>query len=147
MLAYRGEWLERFDARTGWVWLAGGLLGVVALFVVGADAACLAPGGSRVQAVLWATYESGLCVALCVGLLTLFREAVTGGGRLAREASAAAYTVYLVHLPLVAAVQYYLSGRGLAAAGAWVVTCAVAIPCALLLSAGLRRLPGARRVW
>ncbi|WP_406129535.1 acyltransferase [Streptomyces sp. NBC_00989] len=146
VVAHRQGWLERFDARTGWVWLTGGLLGVAALFAAGADAPCFGPGGLNAPAALWAAYESALCVSLCVGLLTLFREAVTGGGRISRELAADSYAVYIVHLPLVVTVQYYLSGRGLSAAGAWTAVSGVALPAAFLLAAGLRRLPGFRRV-
>ncbi|MFJ2610051.1 acyltransferase [Streptomyces sp. NPDC087425] len=146
VLAHRHGWLERFDARTGWVWLTGGLLGVAALFAAGADAPSFGPGGLNAPAALWAAYESALCVSLCVGLLTLFREAVTGGGPVSRELAANSYAVYIVHLPLVVTVQYYLSGRSLSAAGAWTAVSGVALPAAFLLAAGLRRLPGFRRV-
>ncbi|MEV8546534.1 acyltransferase [Streptomyces sp. NPDC051572] len=146
VLAHRHDWLERFDARTGWVWLTGGLVGTAVLFGVGADAACFGRGGLNAPAALWAAYESALCVSLCVGLLTLFREAITSGGRVSRELACDSYAVYIVHLPLVVTLQYYLSGRGLSAATAWTAASVVVVPAAFLLAAGLRRLPGFRRV-
>ncbi|MEV6507788.1 acyltransferase [Streptomyces sp. NPDC051642] len=116
------------------------------LFGVGADAPCFGSGGLNAPAALWAVCESALCVSLCVGLLTLFREAVTGGGRVSRELAADSYAVYIVHLPLVVTLQYYLSGRGLSAAAAWTAVSGAVVPAAFLLAAGLRRLPGFRRV-
>ncbi|MFL5993868.1 MAG: hypothetical protein ACJ736_06050 [Streptomyces sp.] len=53
---------------------------------------------------------------------------------------------YIVHLPLVVTVQDGLAGRGLSAAGAWAVVCVLVVPVSFLLAAGLRRLPGFRRV-
>jgi glucan biosynthesis protein C len=145
--AHRHGWLARFDVRTGWVWLTGGLLGVAALFAVGSDAPCFGPGGLNAPAALWTAYESALCVSLCVGLLTLFREAVTGGRRISRELAADSYAVYIVHLPLVVALQYCLAGRrGLSAAVAWTAVSGVEVPAAFLVAAGLRRLPGFRRL-
>ncbi|MFF2519472.1 acyltransferase [Streptomyces sp. NPDC058086] len=85
-------------------------------------------------------------MSLGVGLLTLFRQAVTGGGRVSRELASDAYAVCIVHLPLVVTVQYYLAGRGLSAATAWATVSAGVVPLAFLLAAGLRRLPGFRRV-
>jgi hypothetical protein len=41
-------------------------------------------------------YESALCVALDVGLLTLFREIVTGRGRLSTELAVGSYVVYII---------------------------------------------------
>lgn len=52
----------------------------------------------------------------------------------------------MVHLPLVVTLQYYLAGRGLAATAVWSTALVAAAPSAFLLVAGLRRLPGFRRV-
>ncbi|MEU6379340.1 acyltransferase [Streptomyces sp. NPDC046909] len=146
VLAFRHGWLERFDARTGWVWLTGGLACVALLFVIGADADCFGPGGFDGSSALWAAYESALCVALCVGLLTLFRETVTRRTRLSGELAAGSYAVYIIHLPLVVTLQYYLADRGLPAVGAWAAVCALTLPTAFLTAAWLRRLPGFGRV-
>ncbi|MGW2749142.1 hypothetical protein [Streptomyces sp. NPDC001450] len=128
------------------MWLTGGLLGVAALFAIGADAPCFAAGGFNAASALWASYESGLCVALCVGLLTLFRETLSRSHRLSAELAADSYGVCIVHLPLVVGAQYYLSGRGLSAVGAWRIVCVLVVPVAFLTTAGLRRVPGFRRV-
>ncbi|CAL9528793.1 acyltransferase family protein [Streptomyces sp. enrichment culture] len=146
LLACRHDWLDRFDARVGRTWLAGGAAGVAVLFAVGADAGGFGPGGANGPAALWAAYESALCVALCVGLLTLFRTAVTGGTRWSRELAADSYGVYVVHLPMVVAVQYALADRSSSAVGLWITVTVLAVPAAFLLAAGLRRLPGVRRV-
>ncbi|MGW0762923.1 acyltransferase family protein [Streptomyces sp. NPDC002814] len=146
VLAHRHGWLDRFDARTGWVWLTGGLVGAALLFAIGTDAPCFEPGGPNAPAALWAAYDSALGVALGVGLLTVFRETVRGGGRLSRELAADSYGVYIVHLPLVVTLQYYLADRGLTPVVAWAAVSAVAVPAAFLLAAVLRRLPGAGRV-
>ncbi|MFD8568809.1 acyltransferase [Streptomyces sp. NPDC059639] len=58
----------------------------------------------------------------------------------------AIYTVYIVHVPLVVTLQYLLAGRGLPATAAWCVVAVAGTVSAYALSAGLRRLPGARRV-
>lgn len=146
VLAYRYDWLEGFDARVGWVWLGGGLAGVAVLFVAGADASCFGPGGLNGPALAWAAFDSALCVSLCVGLLTVFREAVTRSSRLSAELAADSYGVYILHVPLVVSMQYYLSDRSWSAAGAWMTTSVLALAVAFLLAAGLRRLPGFRQV-
>ena len=128
------------------MWLTGGLLGVALLFAVDADAGCFGPGGFDGPSALWAAYESALCVALCVGLLTLFRETVTGRSRLSAELAAGSYAVYIIHLPLVVTLQYCLADRGPSAVGAWCTVCVIAVPTAFLLAAGLRRLPELRQV-
>ncbi|WP_234383331.1 acyltransferase family protein [Streptomyces dysideae] len=146
VLAYRYNWLERFDARTGWVWLGGALAGVAVLFVIGAEADCFGPGGFNAPALTWAAYDSALCVALCVGLLTAFRETVTRSSRLSTELSANSYGVYILHVPLVVTVQYCLADRGLSPVASWATTSALGLAGAFLWAAGLRRLPGFRQV-
>ncbi|MCX4515607.1 acyltransferase [Streptomyces sp. NBC_01619] len=83
---------------------------------------------------------------LAGGLLTLFREAVIGGDRLTRELLADSYAIYVVHRPLVVTLQYELAERGLSAAAAWSIVSGTAVSMALLLAAGLRRMPGCWRV-
>ncbi|MEV4996958.1 acyltransferase family protein [Streptomyces niveus] len=146
VLAYRYNWLERFDARTGWLWLGGAVAGVAVLFVIGADSDRFGPGGFNAPALAWAAYDSALCVALCVGLLTAFRETMTRGSRLSTELSANSYGVYILHVPLVVAVQYHLADRGLSPVASWATTSALGVAGAFLLAAGLRRLPGFRQV-
>ncbi|MGW1185701.1 acyltransferase family protein [Streptomyces drozdowiczii] len=146
VLAYRYDWLEEFDARVGWVWLGGGLGGVTVLFVIGADADCFGPGGFNGPAPVWAAYDSALCVSLCLGRLTVFRETVTRSSRLSAELAADSYGVYILHVPLVVAVQYCLTDRGLFPAAAWVTTSVFALSVAFLPAAALRRLPGFRPV-
>ncbi|MFJ2771270.1 acyltransferase family protein [Streptomyces sp. NPDC087300] len=146
VVVHRHGWLRRFDARTGWIWLTAGLLGVALLFAVGADAPAFGPGGFNAASALWATYEGFLCVALSVGLLTQFRETLTGTNRLTRELSADSYSVYILHLPIVVAVQFFLADRGLTAAGAWLIASAAGVSAAFVAAAGLRRLPGAARI-
>ncbi|WP_078884650.1 acyltransferase family protein [Streptomyces sp. CCM_MD2014] len=146
VLAHRHGRLHRFDARTGWLWLTAGLLGVALLFAVGADAPAFGPGGLNGASALWSTYESFLCVALSVGLLTLFRETLTGTNRLTRELSASSYAVYILHLPIVVTVQYFLVDRGLTATAAWLITSAVGAMAAIMAAAGIRRLPGAAKI-
>jgi glucan biosynthesis protein C len=146
VLAHRYGWLRRFDARTGWLWLIAGFLAVTLLFAVGADAPAFATGGFNGASALWSTYESFLCVALSVGLLTLFRETLTGTNRLTRELSASSYTVYIVHLPIVVTVQYFLADHGLTATGAWLISSGVGASAAIVAAAVIRRLPGASRI-
>ncbi|MFF7845388.1 acyltransferase [Streptomyces ossamyceticus] len=81
-------------------------------------------------------------LALSVGLLTLLRETASGDNRLTRELAADAYTVYIVHLPIVVTLQYYLADRGLSATAAWSIVSVTAVPrrpsCSLPDCAGCR---------
>lgn len=146
VLARRRDWLHRIPARTGWIWLQTGAAGTVLLFAVGADAPCFGPGGFNAPSLLWSLYENLLCTALSIGLLVLFRETWNGGNRFSRSMAADAFTVYVLHLPVVVALQYALAGHGLAAATAFTLVAVAATLLTFPLAALVRRLPGFRAV-
>lgn len=79
MMAYRGDWLRRLPTATGLIWLG---IGVVA--VAGRYAIILPGGWEWLPATLTSSglfrslWEALICVGLCVGLLTLFREGDNG---------------------------------------------------------------------
>ena len=71
LMAARGDWLERFDAPIGRVWL---WLGIAAAAVRSSGALGwihlpLADGGLSFAALVWALLESVICTGLCAGLL------------------------------------------------------------------------------
>ncbi|MEV8115856.1 acyltransferase family protein [Streptomyces xiamenensis] len=147
ILAHRHGWLTAIPARTGYVWLAGGVAGSLLLFAAGGTGAFwYGTGGLTVQAALWAVYETFLCTALCLGLLTLFRERLNHEGPVLGSLAGSAFTVYIVHLPIVVAFQFALSPLDPAPLTAWVLVTAAAIALSFPLAGRLRRLPGFRAV-
>ncbi|QKV67623.1 acyltransferase family protein [Streptomyces harbinensis] len=147
ILAHRHGWLTAIPARTGYLWLAGGVAGAVVLCAAGGTGAFwYATGGATVPAALWAVYETFLCTALCLGLLTLFRERLNGEGPVLSSLAGSAFTMYIVHLPIVVALQFALAPLDPAPLTAWVVVTAAAISLSFPLAAWLRRLPGFRAV-
>lgn len=93
IMAWRGDWLERFDGRVGWVWLAiGAVAGVTGWWWP----------HTGVTMVIW---ETLVCAGLCVGLLTLFRERFDTDRGAWPIIAGGAYGVYLVHVAVVVACQ------------------------------------------
>lgn len=146
IVAFRQDWLNRLPARVGWIWLGTGAALTAVLFAVGSDAGFFGPGGANGPSLLWSAYESALCTALITGLLVLFRERLTAGNRLSRAASSASYTVYIVHVPVVVALQLALSGSGLQAPLSFGLVAALALLISFPLADRIRRLPAFRRV-
>ncbi|MGC5396796.1 acyltransferase family protein [Streptomyces sp. DT20] len=146
ILARRGDWLGRLPARTGRTWLWIGLTGAVLLFAVGADASFFGAGGANGASLLWSAFDSLLCVALCTGLLVLFRERARWNTRFSRSLAAGSFAVYVIHLPIVVALQFAVAGHGLPALGAFALVTACAVPVSFAAAHVLRRLPGFRRV-
>ena len=149
--AYRHNWFVRLPETTGRRWLAIAAL-LILMFppfaVFGGAITDDAPfkGGWHWQALLAAEWQSFLCVGMCIGLIYIFRRRFDRQGRLARYLSRNAYTVYLIHEPVITAIAlasigvmfYPLLKFGLAAL--------LAIPLCFGLSSLIRKLPYTDRV-
>ena len=98
--AYRKNWLSALDAKTGYAFLAFGIL-MVAYIYVGT------PGITHESwDVFWAIYESLLAVVLIFGLLTLFREKGNRTTPFLKTLSCSSYAAYIIHMPIVLAIQF-----------------------------------------
>ncbi len=60
--------------------------------------------------------------------------------------AANSYGIYLVHLPILLALQYALGPAPFDAVAKWLLVFALTVPLATLASAALRRIPAVRRV-
>lgn len=142
LLAARGRWFERLPTRRGLGWLGVGLAAALARYLLPIGT----PGGANVGSLIWSTCEAFIASGLCLGLPVLFRDSVTSGGRWLGRAAAATYGVYLVHLFVVLALQLALLGLVAPALLKFALVTVVAVLVSFGLAAGLRRLPGVRRV-
>ncbi len=64
----------------------------------------LLDGGGTWQSLVFALWESFSAVAMCAGLLVLFRDYLNAQNRLARAMSGSAFAVYMFHAPVIVGV-------------------------------------------
>lgn len=145
-VAYRRGWLERLPGRFG---VGAGITVIVAtvllLPIIALYPDAMAGGGTWQSAVL-ALWEAVMATGMPLALIVLFRRRADRQGRVARELSASAFSVFLVHAPVITAVAVALDPLGMPAVLGFAVGVAVGLPLSFLVAAGLRRLPGLRRV-
>jgi glucan biosynthesis protein C len=146
IIAYRHDWLSQLPKRTGYVWLAVGTGLAAVLFATGTNTKFFAAGGLSWASACWTLVETVLCVGLCVGLLTLFREKLTGHNRLSRSMADNSYTIYIIHVPIVVALQFAFADAGWPALGTFAVVAALAMTASVAAAALVRRLPGLRTI-
>lgn len=137
-IAYRRNWLLRLETRTGMVWLALGLALAAAFYI-------LAPL-RLFPRELYPLWESLLCSGLCIGLPVLFRERLNFQNALAQSFAENTYSIYLFHVPVAVALQYAVGGLPLGPMARFLLVIVLAVPLTFGLSAGLRKLPGARSI-
>ena len=147
VVAYRRNWFSAMPKRTGEAWLVVGI--AAAALCYGRFAAgygYFKGGGPSANAFVYDLWEAFLCCGLCIGLTVLFRERLNHQGRLAKDMAASAYGVYLIHVPVLVALQYALGPASLGPLTKFLLVVIVAIPAAFAISSALRRLPLARSV-
>jgi glucan biosynthesis protein C len=153
VIAYRRDWLARLPIRMAIRWLVPVavliLIALPLMFILGGAASGQTwrfLGGWHWQAFAYAMWEQLLAVAIIIALLVLFRERLNRQGRLAREAAAGSYTVYIIHAPVV--ILFALAARDIRLYPLlkFALAAVVTVPLSFVLAAGIRRLPLARRI-
>jgi len=140
ILAYRWSFLDSITRPRNILWFLPGL-GIYAVTVV----QFLTTG--RQQALfMWDYREALLCVGVCIGLLALFKTFFNRTGRLMVLLSENAYGVYILHVPVVVALQYAFDPVQAGAFALFLIVSFLSIPGAFLTSMLLRSIPGVRRI-
>jgi glucans biosynthesis protein C len=147
VLAYRNNWLLGLPTRVGYRWVALGVAGALVFVVCDLTGhSFFSPGGRDLNAAIYPIWETLTCFGLCLGLPTLFREYADFQTPFLRRLSIASYGVYLIHLPMVVALQYALAAAPLPAVVKFLLVGAVAVPAAFLGTMALRKWAPVQRV-
>lgn len=154
MVAYRNGWFEQLPQAQGHRWGIGVAIGIPAFGLVGVLAGVLDDptamprmmGGLHWEAFLYALWESFFLIAAMIFLLYLFRTRFSRTGPVLSFMAANVYTVYIVHQTVLYAANIGLLSVPLPSIVKFFVAVAVTIPLSFLLSALIRRLPGATRI-
>jgi glucan biosynthesis protein C len=151
LVAYRRNWLVGLPDKRGLLWLriaiALILLWAPMMVVNGAiDGDQSFKGGPNWQAVLYAVWESFLCLSMCIGLVYAFRRYLNRTSRVGSFFVTGAYTAYIIHTPLITYLALAVRDVMLYP----LLKFALVAPVAVLLSFGLssliRKIPFADRV-
>jgi fucose 4-O-acetylase-like acetyltransferase len=155
-LAYRGDWLRRLSAATGFVWLWVGLTTSVACYVVYYSDALtgthflrtvMAMGGLNWPSLVWSGWEALICVGLCMGLLVFFREWFNKPqGKFLLAMAGASYGAYIIHLLVVMGAQAALHAVNLPPFLKFVVVTLVATAISFGAAHLVRQIPGVKKV-
>jgi glucans biosynthesis protein C len=154
IIAYRNEWFVRLPKQLSYDLLVGGaILSPIAwltLFVLGGglqQGIGAYVGGWRWQSAAYALWESLFCMAICAGLLVLYRERFNSTGRVSRLMSDNSFGIYFVHPPIVVAVSQSLVWLTLPPLAKWLVVAPLAFLATLAaVHLVLRRIPLLRRI-
>jgi peptidoglycan/LPS O-acetylase OafA/YrhL len=146
IVAYRSDWFNRMSTRVGMVWLGVGVAASIGYYVLAFNVDSLGDyvhrGGDTWQAGLYSTWESVICVGMCVGLIVLLRSVVRGAGPVMKAMAAASYAAYILHWIIVVGLQAGLEPIGLPAFVKFLIVTVLGITFAFGIAHLSRRVPG-----
>lgn len=147
ILAYRRGWLANLPSRFG---VVGGIVAIAVTVVMFPIALIdfhqvILPG--TWQSGLYALWEQTFAVGICLAMLVFFRRFCNRRGRLGAELARSAFPAYVVHPPVITWLAIAMTPIGLAPVLGFVVAALVGVPVVFIAAAGVRRLPGLRRVF
>ncbi|MFX1336864.1 MAG: acyltransferase family protein, partial [Promethearchaeota archaeon] len=153
IVAYQQNWLSRISESQGKFWLKVVLGSIIILigfiFLTGAfeDDISVYLGGFSWESLLWSIWGSINCFAICISLIPIFRKKFNDQNTFTRMLSQNAYTVYIIHAPVLVVTSISLSGIILHPLVKFIGILGITlILCFGLSHLVIRRIPGAKRV-
>ena len=116
--AFRGDWFRAMPAGAGLLWLAAGVIasgGIYLAYAVGPWKEFMAVGGLTLASLLRSFWETVIAVGLSVGLIVAFRLMFAGVHPVLSSLAAASFGAYILHPPIVVALQAAIAGLALPA--------------------------------
>jgi Acyltransferase family len=151
LLAFRGDWLRQMPDALGRRWLVIALAltvvfpVIVLLFGPAADNSAFL-GGWHWQSAFWSTIETLLCIGWSLGLVYLFRRFANRSSKVGAFLVPNAYGAYLVHEPVIIFMALGMSGLSLYPLLKFGIVVLVGATLCFAIAAGMRKIPGAKRV-
>ena len=150
LMAYRRNWFMGLSEAKGKLWrnisIATAVLLPVMFIVGGAEGPVPFMGGLHWQALALAIWEQFLCVGMIMTLLVWFRRRFNHQGSLAKKMSASAYTVFIIHAPVIVLVTLALQGISLHPLIKFPLVALIIVPLCFWLANYIRKLPLARNI-
>jgi len=146
-IAARRGWVQALPSRLGKPALGAGIVAFLGVAIAElAGLPIFIAGGASLHAWLYAIGETAILGLLALGLVIALRDRRPLSNALRQRFAANNYGVYLLHLPIVVALQYAMRGSDLPGLVKWLLVGFIALGLSLATSDLLRRLPGFRRV-
>jgi peptidoglycan/LPS O-acetylase OafA/YrhL len=148
IIAYREGWIDAIPKATAKLWSRIAVLMVPLLLVVGAvtDSAEFS-GGLTLASLLGTTWEAFMCVSMCIALLAFFKNRFNSQSPIAKALADNAFTVYLIHIPIIVLLQFMMVGIAIDPLIKFVIVGVIGVPLVFAISYFvIRRLPYAKYV-
>jgi glucans biosynthesis protein C len=151
IVAARNNWLRTLPGSMGkrGFWLA--LVATLILFPVALNATLGTPGGflsnGTWQSAVYALWDSTFSVGMCLFLIPLFRRFFNAPGRLGKVLSQHAFTVYVIHAPIIVLLALALRGVHIEQLLKFGVAAMIGVPLCFAVAYLVRKIPLADKIF
>lgn len=145
-LAFRRNWLQTIPGSMGKVGFAAAVVSTLVLLPLAFSGGTAFLGYGTWQSAAYALWDSTFAVGICLALLTFFRRFWNRQTRLSRFLSQQAFTVYILHIPLIVGLALAIRGIHLESLLKFTLAAAFGVPLCFALAFLVRKIPFATRV-
>jgi glucans biosynthesis protein C len=152
-MAYRGRWQDHLTAVVSKPWRNTALVVVICLplwfgFVMAAGYTVEeVMGGGTWVSFAYAAWESIACLSISIWILFFFKSRFNTQNRLAKTMSLNAYTVYIIHAPVIMVVMAFFLAIGIPSFVKFIIVVSIGVPLCLLASHFIfRKIPFSKKV-
>ena len=140
-VAFRRDWFRTIPSSMGKVGLGVALAATILLFPLALSGQSAFLGYGYWQSAVYALWDSTVSVGMGLGLITSFRHFFPRPGRIGRFLSQQAFTVYVVHIPIIVLLALALRGMNPAQLLKFGLAAIIGVPLCFAVAYLVRKIP------
>jgi glucan biosynthesis protein C len=146
IIAFRRNWLQTIPGSMGMVGFVVSLVATIVVVPLAISSGGAFLGYGTWQSATYALWDSTFSVGICLALLTFFRRFLNRQIRFGRFLSQQAFTVYIIHIPVIVILALALRGVHLESLLKFILAALIGVPLCFALAFLVRKVPFASRI-
>lgn len=146
IIAFRRNWFQTIPGSMGTVGFVVALAATIVLAPLALSAGGAFVGHGTVQSAAYALWDSTFSVGICLALLTFFRRFFNRQTHFGSSLSQQAFTVYIIHIPVIVGLSLALRGVHLEALLKFALAALIGVPLCFALAFLVRKIPFVSRI-
>jgi fucose 4-O-acetylase-like acetyltransferase len=146
IICFRRNWFQTIPGSMGTVGFVVALAATIVLVPLALSAGEAFLGHGTVQSAAYALWDSTFSVGICLALLTFFRRFFNRQTHFGNSLSQQAFTVYIIHIPVIVLLALALRGVHLEALLKFALAALIGVPLCFALAFLVRKIPFVSRI-
>jgi glucan biosynthesis protein C len=141
IMAFRRNWFQNIPASMGKTGFVVAVVSTIVLFPLALSGGTAFLGHGTWQSAVYALWDSTFSVGMCLGLITFFRHFLNRRSRFGRFLSQQAFTVYIIHIPVIVLLALAIRGFHPEALLKFALAALIGVPLCFALAFLVRKIP------